>query len=230
VRGAERVRAAGLRGLTGALLAGRPLPDALAALDGGPLPAADARVLGALRRWPTSCLVRSLAGYAALRAAGEEVRFVIGVRPGRGELRAHAWLEQGGAPVGEPTDPRPLYAVAFTHPRAPGAGQDLEARAVIPSTQPRPSPDVLLTELADGTGVLLHLGTKFYYALNRTGLAVWKRLAAGEAAAPEALAAGIAAEFAGAAPEQVRADVEALLRELLDEGLLLPAAGAPRGR
>lgn len=38
----------------------------------------------------------------------------------------------------------------------------------------RPSPDVILTEVGDGTGVLLHLATKFYFTLNATGVAVWK--------------------------------------------------------
>ena len=37
--------------------------------------------------------------------------------------------------------------------------------------------DVVLTEMGDGAGVLLHLGTKFYYTLNATGVAVWKALA-----------------------------------------------------
>jgi hypothetical protein len=100
---------------------------------------------------------------------------------------------------------------------------------VIPTTHPRPSPDVILTQLADGTGVLLHLTTKFYYALNRTGVFVWKRLAAGQAATLEALAGAVTGEFEGATLEQVRADGDALLRELVDEGLLLPPSVAPGG-
>jgi hypothetical protein len=37
----------------------------------------------------------------------------------------------------------------------------------------------LLTELADGTGVILHLETKFYYTLNATGVEVWKAIGTG---------------------------------------------------
>ncbi len=227
VRGTERVRALGLRGLAALLLAGRDLGEALRLLDGGRL-AAGARdrddVLRALRRWPTTCLVRSLAGYARLRAAGEDVRFVMGVRPQGGELVAHAWLERAGAPLGEPDDPRLRYAVAFVHPGA----RAQEVPAVIPPTQPRPSPDVLLTELADGTGVLLHLRTKFYYALNRTGVAVWKLLAEGRGETPEALSGALAEQFEGT-PADAHGHVEALLRELLDEKLLLPPDGAAPG-
>jgi hypothetical protein len=32
----------------------------------------------------------------------------------------------------------------------------------------------VFTPLADGTGVLLHLETLWYYSLNRTGAAVWQ--------------------------------------------------------
>jgi hypothetical protein len=225
VRGAERVRAAGLRALLAAAMVRRPLGEVLGLLDappGGPPPGADAQLLRALRRWPTSCLYRSLAGYAQLRARGEPVRFVIGIAVEGGALSGHAWLERDGEPLGEPDDPRRRWAVAYTHPARPSQ----EVSAVLPTSQLRPSPDVLLTELADGSGVLLHLRTKFYYALNRTGVAVWKRLAAGEAATPEALAAAVVAGFQGAEPGRVQADVAALLHELEEEGLLLPPAPA----
>ena len=42
---------------------------------------------------------------------------------------------------------------------------------------PPPHPQVLFTEIDDGSGVLLHLDTKFYYTLNATGVVVWKALA-----------------------------------------------------
>lgn len=37
-----------------------------------------------------------------------------------------------------------------------------------------PSAQVILTEMKDGTGVLLEMSTKFYYTLNATGVFVWK--------------------------------------------------------
>ena len=95
----------------------------------------------------------------------------------------------------------------------------------MPTTAYRPSPDVLLTELQDGSGVLLHLRTKFYYTLNRTGVAAWKLVAGGKAGTVEAMAAGIAGGFRDAPEEAVLKDVVALVRELVDEGLLLPPAG-----
>lgn len=170
-----------------------------------------------LRRLPATCLHRALAGYAALREAGEDARFVIGVRRDGGEVLAHAWIEHAGGPVGEPDDPRDRFTVAYVHPAPPRAAQE-EGRAEMAAH--RPSPDVLLTRLADGTGVLLHLGTKFYFALNRSGVVVWEAIAGGKAADPDALADLLVARFSGVARAEARADVESLLRELAAEGLL----------
>jgi hypothetical protein len=222
---AAALRGAGLRALLAGMVSRRHLGELLASFDRAGPGAAGASldsqaVLETLRRWPTTCLYRTLAGYAVLRAEGQEVRFVIGVRPERGELQAHAWLEQRGRPIGEPGDPRERYATAFVHPRDPATADPTEKK--MPTTAFRPSPDALLTELKDGTGVLLHLGTKFYYTLNRTGVATWKLVAAGEAGSVEALAAAIAAAFRDAPAEAVLADVAALVRDLTDEGLLLP--------
>jgi hypothetical protein len=231
-RGAAALRSAGLRALLAGMLVRRHLGELLGSLErgGAPAPAMDGSaraVLAALRRRPTTCLYRSLAGYAVLRSEGQDVRFVIGVRPERGELLAHAWLEQGGIPVGEPGDPRAHWAVALVHPAAPATeGKETE----IPMSQLRPNPDVLLTELKDGTGVLLHLRTKFYYALNQTGVAVWKLVAEGQAGSAEALAVQIAARFRDTPADAAQRDVSALLRELEGEGLLLkPGQGPPGG-
>ena len=87
------------------------------------------------------------------------------------------------------------------------------------------SQDVILTELHDGSGVLLDLKSKFYFTLNRTGVAVWKLLAAGEPASAEALGERIAQQFDAPAVEDVQRDVAALLRELETEGLILTTPG-----
>jgi hypothetical protein len=231
-RGVAALRGAWLRGLLAAMLERQPLGTLLESLgEAGPggAPAEDGRaVLEALRRWPTTCLYRALAGYAVMRARGEDARFVIGIRPGSGELLAHAWLERDGQAIGEPDDPRQRYAVAFVHPSdaapRPPARTNLENHM----DQLRPSPDALLTELKDGTGVLLHLRTKFYYALNRTGVAAWKLIEAGRAASVDAVAAELAAAFSGTTLEEVRRDVAALVRELGEEGLILPPRSPPR--
>jgi hypothetical protein len=83
--------------------------------------------------------------------------------------------------------------------------------------------DVILTEMKDGTGVLLDLRSKFYFTLNGTGVAVWKLLAAGEAPSARALAERIARDFEAPAVDVVEKDVEALLEELAAEGLVAEA-------
>jgi hypothetical protein len=135
------------------------------------------------------------------------------VRVERGEVVAHAWLEKDGEPVGEPTDPRPRFAEAFSYP--PDEAKKEGAMTSSSSTR-----DVILTEMRDGTGVLLDLRSKFYFTLNGTGVAVWKMLAAGEAAEPRVLAERIARDFDAPSVEAVEVDVKALLEEFASEGLL----------
>ncbi len=88
------------------------------------------------------------------------------------------------------------------------------------NTTYRAGPDVILTELGDGTGVLLHLGTKFYYTLNATGIAAWKALGGG--ASPSQIASAIAEKFR-IDTETAARDVEPVLNEMLTEGLIARA-------
>ena len=53
---------------------------------------------------PMTCLTRSLALQALLRRQGIEADLRIGVRREDGLLRAHAWVEHAGVPVGERED------------------------------------------------------------------------------------------------------------------------------
>jgi hypothetical protein len=204
----------------------RPLPELLASLDwpgepGAP-PGDQARGLAErlfrpLRFWPTTCLYRALGSYALLRAAGQEVRFVIGVRRERGRLLAHAWLERDGqAIVGAPGQGE-AYAVAYAWPADPAMLRP--PPRTDPVTGITPSDDAVLTELKDGTGVLLHLQTRYYFTLNATGVQAWKLLASG-ARDPSELAASLVATFSDANPAQVRADVDALLASLVRESLV----------
>lgn len=178
------------------------------------------RVFRPLRVWRTTCLWRALAGYATLRASGADVRLLIGVRAGRGgEVEAHAWLERGGRPsIGAPR-PEDGYEVAFRWPEGPRSAPRAE-EVDVPGL--RRSDDAVLTELRDGTGVLLDLRSRFYFTLNRTGVLVWKLLGEG---APDvgAVASDVAARFPGVDPAGVRRDVEALLAELRSEGLVADA-------
>jgi len=79
----------------------------------------------------------------------------------------------------------------------------------------------LLTELADGTGVLLHLETKFYYTLNTTGVEVWKALGTGAKTEHE-VALKISEEFE-VDVDTAALDVRAVLSMMLSEGLVREA-------
>jgi len=85
----------------------------------------------------------------------------------------------------------------------------------------RARPNVLLSEMRDGTGVLLHLDTKLYFTLNCSALAVWSALSsAGGAGLPVDALAGLLHERFEVTEEQALEDVEALLRELAGDGLI----------
>jgi len=88
-----------------------------------------------------------------------------------------------------------------------------------PRHLPKPNPQVLFTELDDGTGVLLHLDTKFYYALNTTAVVVWKSL--GEALPHQSAIATRIAEQFKVEPEIAAKDVARVIEEMLDDGLVL---------
>jgi Coenzyme PQQ synthesis protein D (PqqD) len=76
----------------------------------------------------------------------------------------------------------------------------------------------LLTELADGSGVILHLETKFYYTLNATGVAVWKAIGAG-ANTEQGVVEKIVADFDVDAA-RASADVASVLATMRGDGLV----------
>lgn len=90
----------------------------------------------------------------------------------------------------------------------------------MPDVLPAPHPQVLFTELDDGTGVLLHLETKFYFTLNATAVFVWKALGARSFESRRALAEAMTAEFR-VDLETAERDIEELLAELEADGLIL---------
>lgn len=83
------------------------------------------------------------------------------------------------------------------------------------------NPHVLFTELDDGTGVLLHLDTKFYFALNKTGVFVWKSLREAPENSAPALAKKLTEVFRVDIDTASR-DIEAVLDEMLADELLVP--------
>ena len=87
------------------------------------------------------------------------------------------------------------------------------------ATEPlRAHPRCLLTELDDGTGVVLNLDTKFYFTLNATAIVLWKALSSGPRTRSE-LVDSLVQEFDVAA-EEASSDVALLVDELVAEGLV----------
>lgn len=80
----------------------------------------------------------------------------------------------------------------------------------------RAAEDVLLREL-DDESVLLHLKTEMYFGLDSVGTRMWHVLT--EAPTIDDACATLLDEY-GVAPEVLRADLEELLGQLLDQGLL----------
>ena len=76
--------------------------------------------------------------------------------------------------------------------------------------------EVLFRDL-EGESVLLHLGSGQYFGLDEVGTFVWNRLAEG-LDVPE-VEEKVLAEY-DAEPAQVRADVNRIVGELCDHGLL----------
>lgn len=77
---------------------------------------------------------------------------------------------------------------------------------------------VVLTELNDGTGLLLHLGTKLYFTLNRSGVLVWKSIVRGGATRADLV--HLLVESFETSTAQVEADLDPLLDEMLSEQLV----------
>ena len=78
------------------------------------------------------------------------------------------------------------------------------------------NPDVEFRRLGDRM-VLVHLETNQVYELNSTGARVWELLEAG--AQEDEILKRLTAEFEGE-PEQLRRDVDDLIRDLKSEGLV----------
>ena len=88
-------------------------------------------------------------------------------------------------------------------------------------SQLTPSPEVLASHL-EGEAVLLHMGTKRYFRLNRTGAHIWKALEGGADA--EAIAESLVSAFEVELAE-AQASVATLLNELVENRLVVNSEG-----
>src|SRR5262245_23875419 len=66
--------------------------------------------------YPMRCLTRALALRSCLRDEGVEAELRFGVRKEGPELAAHAWLELGGMPLGDPGEDGRFAALAPAPP------------------------------------------------------------------------------------------------------------------
>jgi len=85
---------------------------------------------------------------------------------------------------------------------------------------PKLHPKCLLTELEDGTGVVLNLETKFYHTLNSTAVTLWKSIEQGAQTNAD-LVSKLVSEFR-VEEGQASADIAVALLEFEREGFLLP--------
>ncbi|MFV0294880.1 MAG: lasso peptide biosynthesis B2 protein [Hyphomicrobiaceae bacterium] len=112
--------------LTGARLVRGLMADNVSAATKIPVPFAmeDVERLGAIMtraartsRLPGTCLARALVLRRLLAHCGVPAQIVIGARPLKDRLDAHAWVEVAGHPVNEPADIARQY-VPFRSPPA----------------------------------------------------------------------------------------------------------------
>jgi hypothetical protein len=85
-------------------------------------------------------------------------------------------------------------------------------------------PDDVLAAHLEGEAVLLHMDTKNYYRLNATAAAVYKGLEQG--LGRDALVDDLCAHFE-VERDVAAAEVDRLLRELAERGLVAPATDTP---
>ncbi len=79
--------------------------------------------------------------------------------------------------------------------------------------------DVVFTDLDDGSAVLLHLETKYYFSLNETAAFLWKVLESGEGVTVEEMIQEMCDVF-DVDRDQAKTDVDDFVSSLLEQGLI----------
>lgn len=80
--------------------------------------------------------------------------------------------------------------------------------------------NVVFTDLDDGSAVLLHLETKYYYSLNETGCFLWKLLDKKDGATEDEMIVELCSAF-DVVPERAKEDVADFIRDLKEQGLII---------
>jgi hypothetical protein len=86
----------------------------------------------------------------------------------------------------------------------------------------RPNVEEVAVEVMQGEAVLIHLGTGHYYSMDRVGAEIWQMID-GHGSVDE-MVVRLSARY-GASSDQVRADVNRLVDELLSEHLVCRGDG-----
>lgn len=152
-------------------------------------------------------------GRLAARVAVRRLRLPAGADSAH-RVREAILADLGDPPHGETAEPN-------LSPRRP-PDADLAGAAPAPAAASQryvPAPGVRARRVGEET-VLLDLGSERYFALDEVGAEIWSGLERGLGA--EAILAELLAAFDGE-EARVRADLEALLAELLAEDLIRPA-------
>ncbi len=94
---------------------------------------------------------------------------------------------------------------------------------------PLPAATVVFQRIDDGA-VLFAPATEIYFGLNEVGAKVWELLPP-TCESLDDICAKLASQYPDVPGEMLRADVEELLAQLLEEGLVTPpSGGAPSGQ
>lgn len=86
----------------------------------------------------------------------------------------------------------------------------------------RAKSDEVAAKIVDGEAILINLMSGVYYTVEGAGAEIWSRLENGSSIAQ--LSVSIAESY-DVGPEQAHKDVERLVKELLEEGLIVPDGG-----
>ena len=90
----------------------------------------------------------------------------------------------------------------------------------------RPSREAVFRELADGTGVILHLNTTAYHGVNRTGVVIWRLLESNRTF--EGLVEELRSRLDGA-PPNLETEVAEFVNDLRDRELVVFGNYDPAG-
>jgi hypothetical protein len=90
----------------------------------------------------------------------------------------------------------------------------------------KPNSEEVAAKVMDGEAILINLSNGIYYSMDKVGAVVWELVERNFS--PEEMVASIISRYE-VETEKAQADVERLLKELVDENLILAADGVAGG-